>query len=744
MKEQLRARLLKVFEAEHVEHLTVIRQVLETAAAGALTPEAINEAFRRAHSLKGAARAVDLSQVEQLAHHLESLFQRVVQASLTLGPAEIAVLHQALDLSEDLVGAELGQGAQPKAMTGLFAIEKLLGIEAPPDSEPARQPASLPAIVDLPAAPVAMPATQAAASSAESHPHLTAKPAAEAEEAPVDVPVDLPVFSPEGDQLRISASRLSTLLETADRLQSEGQRQRQAEELCRDLLDNLTELENFWEQSARGLDDPELELGMRSRLQALNRLGRATRALQRQSTWKLGQEVTLLQQDIREVRMLPARELFQGMPKLIRELAHEQGKLVQVRFIGWEIEADRAVLQAIKDPVMHSLRNAVAHGIESPEERMALGKDPTGQIVCSFKARGHQLCITIKDDGRGLDEARIRKQIGSGDEDWQQHIFSEGFSTARRVDRLSGRGMGLSVVSETVRRLQGELSVDSKPAHGFTLTLELPLHIATTHLLLAEARSQRFALPSASIGALLRIRPDEIKLLEGQAVIYFQERAVSFANLSELLWNQAVSYKGPQAVVLLRSNEHQLALAVDALLAERESVLKPLSGPAAELSLYLGAIQSPDGEPIPVLDPHQLFALAANTPVMAAPEADVEPPLILVVDDSITTRTLEQTILETQGYRVEVAVNGREALELAQRYRFDVIISDVQMPEMDGLELLATLKADPALAETPVILVTSLQADHDRRRGLELGAVAYLVKQKFEQQELLDVLRQFI
>lgn len=725
MKEQLRARLLKVFEAEHVEHLTVIRQVLETAAAGALTPEAINEAFRRAHSLKGAARAVDLIQVEKLAHHLESLFQRVVQASLTLGPAEIAVLHQALDLSEDLVGAELGQGAQPKAMTGMDAIERLLGIEASTDSAPT--------IVDLPAPPVAEPTTAMI-------PVLTAVPEAEAVEG---LP-EIPVFSPEGDQLRISASRLSTLLETADRLQSEGQRQRQAEELCRDLLDGLLELENFWEQSARGLDDPELELGMRSRLQALNRLGRATRALQRQSTWKLGQEVTLLQQDIREVRMLPARELFQGMPKLIRELAHEQGKLVQVRFIGWEIEADRAVLQAIKDPVMHSLRNAVAHGIESPEERMELGKDPTGQIVCSFKARGHQLCITIKDDGRGLDEARIRKQIGHGQEDWQQHIFSEGFSTARRVDRLSGRGMGLSVVSETVRRLQGELSVDSKPAQGFTLTLELPLHIATTHLLLAESRSQRFALPSASVGALLRIRPEEIKRLEGQAVIYFQERAVSFANLSELLWNQAVSYKGPLAVVLLRSNEHQLALAVDALLAERESVLKPLSGPAAELSLYLGAIQSPDGEPIPVIDPHQLFALAANTPVMAAPEAEAEPPLILVVDDSITTRTLEQTILETQGYRVEVAVNGREALELAQRYRFDVIISDVQMPEMDGLELLAALKADPALADTPVILVTSLQADHDRRRGLELGAEAYLVKQKFEQQELLDVLRQFI
>ncbi len=781
MKEKLRARLLKVFEAEHAEHLTVIRQVLETASAGALSPEAINEAFRRAHSLKGAARAVDLSSIEKLAHHLESLLHQVQEAKFSLGPNEINIMHQVLDLSEDLLAHALGTGPAPHALTGLHALEQLLGIQPsnPTAAKESAQPARPVSVIEPETTPMPTLVTPAAP-----RPHepvaLTENPAVELTNPPPEIadifanlaesfnqsetetqsetpaPSESPstealaAFRPEpsrADQLRISASRLSALLETADRLQAEGHRQRQAEQLTSHLLQELGEFERFWEQQTRHINsavESELDANVRSRIQALSRLGREARALQRQSSWKLGQEVGLLQQDIREVRMLPARELFMGFPKMLRELAQEQNKHVQIRFLGWEIEADRAVLEALKDPIMHSLRNAVAHGIELPHERQVKGKEATGQILCKFSARGHTLCVEISDDGRGLDEAQIRSQSKSDDQNWQQNIFKAGFSTSRQVNRLSGRGMGLSVVADTIRKLSGELKVDSRPELGFTLTLEVPLHIATTHLLLVSAQDQIFALPSANITGLLRISPNDLHRLEGQQVIYHQQRPVPVISLSELLWHQYQPLEGPRPAILLRSGEALLALCVDSLLAERDSLLKPLSGPAAELSLFLGVVLSPEGEPIATLDSHRLFELAADAPPPPEQSSPELPPLILVVDDSITTRTLEQTILETHGYRVEVAVNGREALNLLQQQSFDVVISDVQMPEMDGLELLAAIKQDPALAETPVILVTSLQADQDRRRGLELGAEAYLVKQQFEQQDLLETLRRFV
>lgn len=726
MKEKLRQRLLQVFQAEHADHVGVMRQLLPQIGPDAAGQAALNEVFRRAHSLKGAARAVDLPVIQSLAHQLETLFARMQRQEMPFADAPLRLMEQVIDLSEDLVQAFLQGTPPPDHLPLLNALESLLGLELTPPPEP----------------PAAEPETPAA--------DPGATPAAAAPEAPAPLINELM-----SDQLRISAARFEGLLANADRLQVECQRQDQMEQLCGRLLLQLAELDDHCRQHWSELRDTTLAEGLSRRLEALNGLGRSLRLQQRQSSWKLDQEVASLQQGVRQIRILPVRDLFQSFPRMLRELAREQGKEIETRFSGLDIEADRAVLQAIKDPVMHILRNALSHGIESPEQRQVHGKLPAGRIECEVETRGHQLLIRIRDDGRGLDQEKIRSQaqqaalgarLADG-EDWRAAIFQPGFSTAAGVTELHGRGMGLSVVAETLARLQGEYRI-LPTSVGFAIELEMPLHIATSHVLQIRVGQQIFALPTANIDALLRVKPESLELLEGRPVLRFERAQVPLHSLSQLIFHQPPLAAPQLPAIVFRSARQQLALTVDAFLGDYETVLKPLSGPAQGLPLYLGAMLSPQGMPIPVFDPHALLQLCqgqplTELPLLAMPDTS-QLPSILVVDDSITTRTLEKSILETQGFRVAVAVNGLEALEKLRASHYDLVITDVQMPEMNGLELLEAMKHDAALSTIPVIMVTSLQEEEDRKRGLQLGADAYLVKQRFEQQELLEVIHQLL
>ena len=720
MNEKLRQRLLQVFQAEHADHLHLIRQVLESTVERPLSADDLNEVFRRAHSLKGAARAVDLGAVETLAHHVETLFARVQAGEMSLDRKVIEIIHQVLDRTEELVQAAALNQDIPGPGPVLNTIEELLGF---PKTEQIEIPEK----------------------SADTTEVLSEQNSGSEETTP---------WNDQGEHLRISAGRLEGLLESSDRLNLESQRQGRLEQGLRQFTTHVLALEQRWQIISEGLAEHPLVPELQRELLALKNLGQQVRLEQQKSSWTLGQEVHLLQNAMQGIRMMPVRTLFQTFPRMIRTLAREQGKEVRCKFTGLEIEADRAVLQAIKDPVMHVLRNAVAHGIEEPEIRLAAGKDPTGLISCQIKVQGHHLIIQIQDDGRGLDLGAIREKLQESDpeklerEDWSEVIFQAGFSTAAGITELRGRGMGLSVVAETVQQVQGKCRLIQSQSPGLCLELELPLQIATHRLLVFEVCHEVFALPTYSLKQLLRVNATEIQMIEGRTVLLYEDQAIPFFCLSQLLFQQASSLQEQMPVLLLKTAHGLCALAVDAFLTDRESVLKPLTGPAAELPLYLGATLSLAGTVIPVLDPHALSLLSQNSQQRSFSSLQIQSvelmPLILVVDDSITTRTLEKSILETQGYRVQVAVNGREALDKLAEQNFDLVITDVQMPEMNGLELLEKMKQDQRLTSIPVIMVTSLNEKQDREKGLQLGADAYLVKQKFEQQELLEVIQQIL
>ncbi|MBI2504350.1 MAG: response regulator [Candidatus Latescibacteria bacterium] len=721
----IRQKLLAAFQAEHREHLEQIRGILGKRAEGGPLGADLDEVFRRAHSLKGAARAVDLRPVETLAHRLETLFSRVREGALRLDGETVRLVQGVLDEIEDLTATLLGGQAPAGPSLTQAAIERLLGLEAE-----------------------AAPAVQI--------------------EAPAPA---LPL----GETVRVSAASLDRLHRSTGQLLAESRRQEAVTQGLHGIARLLAGMDREWQrlhQSAAappGEANPEL-LRLAGRLQFVERQGRdlagqvrAVHRLQQQSAYALRHLGQQLQDDIRQARTVPAGSVFEGFGKMVRDLGRDEGKQVEFQVSGFEVQADRVVLQALKDPLMHLLRNAISHGIEPAGERERAGKAPAGQVRLRIEVQGKRLGIWVEDDGRGIDlrgVAGVAVQKGllaataaaASPQELLRLIFQPGISTVQRATDLSGRGMGLSVVHEAVARLQGEVAVRQTEGQGTSMALWVPLSVAAHPLLLVACQGQVFGIPTHGIARLCRVRVQEVQSVEGRPAITLDKQPLPLLPLAQLLRLEDTSAHTTGdilLVVVLKSQEQRAVVVVDALLSVQEGLIQELRTPGRRLSHLAGGLLLEDGSVCLVLNPAALieaFAEAKEVPIpqATAPAPAPRPPTILVVDDSVTTRTLERSILEAHGYRVRVAVDGVEALEQLRAAPVDLVVADIQMPRMDGFGLMEEMKKDERLKQIPVILVTSMTSEEDRRRGLELGAGAYIVKQKFDQRALLETIVQML
>jgi two-component system chemotaxis sensor kinase CheA len=503
---------------------------------------------------------------------------------------------------------------------------------------------------------------------------------------------------------------------------------------------------------------------MESKTRALARETSGVRRMHQRSTWAMARLGRQLQSDVWQARMVPADSLLEGFRKMMRDLARDESKEIDFRVTNTGVHADRRVLEALKDPLMHLLRNAVSHGIEAPRERVAKGKSPAGLVALRIGTERQRLTITIEDDGRGVDFGRVAEvAVRQGiltEADASRYsprelgriLFRAGFSTSRAVTDLSGRGMGLSVVDEAVRRLQGDLDIEARQNSGTVLHLSVPLSIATHRLLLAGCGGQNFAVPVQGVERICRLKVQRIDTVEGKPVLILDGEPVPLFSLQHLLGldRSAASIEpGVLKVMVLRSGNRRAAVAVDAFLWESEVVIQDLGPAAARDGKISGGVVLEDGGIAFVLNLKELLDTRAHPEspsgfLPAEPVREAAPHSILVVDDSLTTRTLEKSILEANGYRVQVAVDGLEALTRLRTEQPDLVITDIQMPRLDGFGLLEAMKNDSNLHRIPVIVVTSLDRREDQKRGLELGADAYIVKRKFDQQELLAAIRQIL
>jgi two-component system chemotaxis sensor kinase CheA len=763
----IRERLLAAFQIEYREHLEAIRKILDDLATrmeGSGIAH-LDEIFRRAHSLKGAARAVDLMPVEQLAHKLETLFVRVRAGQVKLDRDVAGLVGRTLDAVEDWVTAFVAGETPPNTAEAAAAIEAFLNSEQPVDAKPAapQVPPEFEAAIPAPPKPVAA---------------VVAPPAPVAQSEPICAPEPprMPVIGEE--TVRVRAVHLDRLLRTSNELLTETMNQRAVTDSLLDVDRRLAEIDKDWRRvrklsasMARELDDADratqLERhaeAMEQQFRIINRQTRTVRRLQQRTGWSLRQLGTELQQEVRDARMVPAEAVFAGFRKMVRDIAKESGKQVDAQVTGLEVEADRMVLQGLKDPVMHLLRNALAHGVESPDERDRAGKLPTATVRLNFDVAEGRLAVVVEDDGRGIDFTAVRrKAVDQGMFNEQEAadlarqtlidiIFDPGFSTSRNVNDLSGRGMGLSVVRETVTMMNGTVSVQAKEPFGTRFRLSVPLSVSTQRLFLVGCQGHTYAIPTEGIDRLYRVPAEAVKTVEGKSVVYLGEQQLPLLSLAHLLALGETAVKVSRNVVpllVLKNGDRRVGVAVDEFLSIREALVKDIGVPAAFGTMVAGGILLEDGDVALVLNPFEIvetFRKSGSIRVLTTVEKPAERrvPVILVVDDSLTTRTLEKSILEAHGFVVRLAVDGLEALTKLRAEHFDLVISDIQMPRLDGFGLLQAIKTDQALKKLPVILVSSLEAREDRERGLALGADAYVVKRKFDQKELLETIGQIL
>jgi two-component system chemotaxis sensor kinase CheA len=728
-------KLAAIFQGEHAEHLEHIRSILgllENVAEIKGKPE-IDEAFRRAHSLKGAARAVDLDAVEGLASGLETVFSRVREGTLQLSPAATRVIHGALDASEECVGAFRQNRIPDAPLTALRAMEDLLGIQKAVETAPA--PVTNPPLIDpLPA------------------------PAGVQQLAPIEM-------------VRLPAENLDRLVRSTGQILTESLRQglvtAELDTLDAQIAETAAECVRFHRVSGADLRRLASQTGFAPLIQHIGFLEQKVRLLavqsrkssqmQHRNAWNTQRSAEQLQRDVWSARMAPADDLFEGFRKMVRDLAREENKAIDFRLSGSGVRADRIVLQALKDPVMHLLRNSISHGIETAEERDRKGKPRVASLTLRLDSQRGRLIIEVEDDGCGIDLKKVDDVLSEAEpgvhstDDLEQAIFRPGFSTSSSVNRLSGRGMGLSVVYETVHRLQGDVNLRTKDTPGASFLLSVPLSVSTCHLLLVSAAGQTFGIPTHGIERLHRFRLNRVDTLEGRPVVNLSGQPVRLYGLSHLLKIGEAApaiHADTLPVMVLRSGSRRCAVWVDEFLSERDALIKELGIPCPTGNVSGGAFLR-DGAVFVVLNPAGLVATCspmADAPVPLRTEAKAEAVAagILVVDDSITSRSLERSILEAHGYRVRVAVDGLEALDMLRAEKADLIITDIEMPRLDGFGLVEALKADKVLSRIPVIIVSSLEKPEDQARGLLLGADAYVVKRKFDQTELLAAIQQMI
>ena len=732
----IKKKVFAAFQSEYRTYLETIRRIVDTlTTVGSPSPEDINTALRSAHTLKGAARSVDLPVIRQIANGIETLFADIRDGKKSAGPDAIQMIITELDRIED----------------------HMISLNRPGGPD------------------IQRPAIKTFRTEEENEAVL--RPVAEFEKSEgheVNYPKD------RIETIRVSTDSMNKLQQTADQIMTEGLRQQLVASRIKSLKSTVSGMaktngyhcatlyRTLGQMKHPTLDETVFQY-FQDQKQLLPRLVAEIREISNQHTLACRVNADLnrqIQSDILKARMVPAEDVFQFFRKMMRDLAADEGKQVDFKVRGLDVQADRLVLQRLKDPLMHMLRNAISHGIETPEKRKAVGKDPTGVIHFSIEVESNQLRITVEDDGDGLDVTAIfdlayKKGYISKDEvntinrqELFRYIYQPGFTTAKMITDLRGRGIGMTVVQEAVNRLRGEIHVKSEEKKGTRFDLFVPLTISTHRILHVQAGGQAFGIPVQNIDRLIQILWKDIYTVEGNLVINHNGCTIPFGALSDLLGissKPAPEENNPVFIVLLHSGQKIMALSVDNVLSEAETLIKDLPAPADNIPFFAGGFVNPDGSVSLILNSAVLIETLdrlkeGETPLLTretVPDQN-DKATILIVDDSVTTRTLEKTILESQGYKVHLAVDGMDALDLLKTLKIDLVVTDLQMPRMDGFELIEEMKKSEQLKEMPVIIVTSMTKQEDRDRGLNLGADAYIVKQKFDQKNLLEAIGQML
>jgi two-component system chemotaxis sensor kinase CheA len=756
-------KLLATFRVEADEHLKAMSSgllALEKTPAGEQQAEIVETIFREAHSLKGAARAVNLTEIETVCQSLESVFAALKGKEVAVSPPLFDMLHQAIDILSALLSSDTA--GKPAIATLIRRLDDAAQ-ESPPAGEAPAQETRPPLSYAAPAEPAATGGAQTVLSA----PGLIS------------------------ETVRVSTAKLDTVMRQAEELLAPrlaaGQRVRELLEAGAALAARKKErakiqpMLRVMERSLQRAEKGNGAAGERRDLAVLleyldaenlfaktieDRLTRLRRSAERDHRALTGMVDSLLH-DVKEMHMLPFASLLDTFPRFVRELARDRGKHVEMEARGGEIEIDRRILDEMKNPLIHLLRNCIDHGIEKPAARAQKSKPPHGTISIAISQKdGGKVEVVVADDGAGIDVAKVKAaacRLGIvspeeaerlGEQEALALVFQSGVSTSPLITDLSGRGLGLAIVREKVERLGGAIAIEMRADAGTTFRIVLPLTLATFRGVLVRTGDRLFVIPAISVERVVRAAAKDVRTVENRETIPLGGQTVSLVRLSDVLEmpRQAAASEAADHVraVVLGLGLARIAFQVDEILGEQEVLVKALGAQLARVRNVAGASVLGTGLVVPVLNVPDLMKsamkpAAALAPVTAGKPAERgEQRTILVVEDSITSRSLLKNILESAGYSVTTAVDGIDAYTALKTATFDLVVSDVEMPRMDGFDLTAKVRSDKQLAELPIVLVTALESREHRERGIDAGANAYIVKSSFDQSNLLEVIRRLI
>jgi two-component system chemotaxis sensor kinase CheA len=761
-------RLSEAFKEEASEILADVRRLFgqldsnqqnhSDTAFGEQLPQ-IDHALARLHSLKGSARAVSELQAVTICQWLETTLANAKTDEKSLDRVIIHALSFSIELLDELLGLEeVDEHGKNRIKT---EIGKLLGFATQSHIEAQ-------SVIQAQALPNSEATEQSEESSADPEAQLRGNV-----KAPSLINID-------------NLTSVRVPIEKLDRLLSESEELLTIKTKAAEHFQELFQLKSL-------INDISSDLKARSELQAeaekiseqfrqlQSKVSNMTKVASRdQSTVSL--LINRYLETAKTLVMLPVSTCFEGFPRLIRELSRELDKEVDLTINGGQLEVDRRVLERLKDPLVHILRNAMDHGFESRSERRAANKGQAQLVVSARQLNGETIEITIEDNGRGIDDQAVRatavKKMLLGEEEAASLsldevyalIFRSDFSTRETVSELSGRGLGLAIVKEKIEELNGRIELTSKAGSGSTFRIIVPTTLATFMGILVEAAGQRFVAPISGMSRAMRVHPLALEIVDERETFMVDGQVLPVASLAKAL--NLPSHKAPTStsfkylkMLVINHRDKKAGVIVDQILTEQEFLVKKLGFPLGQINNFAGATILSDSKVALVLNLADLVETIVKTRFMqdqkpmlglaamldrqdsepAQEKAKKKTKSILVVEDSLTSRIFMRNILEAAGYEVTLSVNGKEALDtLTKSQDFNLVISDIEMPVLDGIALVKAIRSSTSIQQLPIVLVTSLSEEKKRNEGIQAGANAYFVKGDLNQANLLSVIRELL
>jgi len=732
-----REKYIGRFVDEGLENIALIESLVFDIKDGVSVEDDMATLLRGLHTLKGTSRMLEFERIGELSHALESVFVALREQRIAFSENAVKLTIATLDLLKSALGVV--QRTKDDTIEIQEYLKNLNALAANeeftlPETDEARineQPST--AEPDH-LQPAGQPPESAEAAVSAAKPHAEVK----------------------SESIRLPLEKINGIIKSIASLQS-------LEITAKSISTDSAALNSLMKEFSVILKaDKKLDPSLAANFRKLERLSRRINSALKNYSIDAGNHIRGAYDSVISLRTLPLSTIFDSYPRYVYQLSEEMGKKVHLNIEGKENEIDKNIIESLSEVFMHMVRNAIDHGIETPQERIAAGKSEAGKISIVCSRESGSMKIVVSDDGRGIDLEKIRqKAVQKGfvteaaasslsKEELTGFIFQSGFSTSGKVSSVSGRGVGMDVVRDSIEALKGSIIVDSVLGSGTAFTITVPLSIAALMGFPIDCGGMKFIIPANFVDTILLVNRDEIMTVVDRPEIKYNNRIIKLYDLSQVLQIKAGSSQTAAAVfvVVIRSYDDIAALAVDNISSMKSVILKTMPVFMKNMPVFSGIILNEDYEMVSVLHVPTVIKMAKHIKTIDIKKRNVEfeksRKTILVVDDSLPTREIESDILTAEGYLVDTAADGAQALKAAKAKHYDLICTDINMPVMDGLMLTENIKKNEDLSRIPIIVISSRVSEEDQKRAAMLGASRYIIKNSFNNHNLLEAVQSLI